>query len=104
MVQPGVPASTEDGQADEPDSANRGEDNREPGKDLLHKGPVGRKTTTVSQPSLRQESSVEENGSEDASGDEEGPQTVSTDVGDVCDVGVARLRGISTAVLVDSPF
>jgi hypothetical protein len=104
MVQLGVSTSPEDGQADEPDSTDCGKDDREPGKDLFHKRRVGRKTTLVSQPSLGKKSGVEENGSEDASGDEERPQTVSADVGNVCDVGVDRLRRIATAMLVNLPF
>lgn len=58
----------------------------------------------MSQPSLREESSVEENGGENASSDEEWPQTGSADVGNVCDIGIARLSRISTAILVNLPF
>lgn len=104
MMQPGISTSSEDGQADKPDSANRSKDNREPSQDLLHKGPVGHEATAVSQPSFREESSIKEDGGENASGDEERPQTVSADVGNVCDIGVARLSRISTTVLVDLPF
>jgi hypothetical protein len=58
----------------------------------------------VSQPSFREESGIEEDGGENTSSDEERPQTVSADIGNVCDIGIARLSRVSTAVLVNSPF
>ena len=58
----------------------------------------------MSQPSFREESSVEEDRGEDASSDEERPQTGSADVGNVCDIGIARLSRVSTTILVNLPF
>jgi hypothetical protein len=103
-VQSAILARFEDGQADKANGSNGRKDNGEAAEDLLHESRVGGKTAAMSQPSLREERGVEEDRGQDAADDEKRLKTIGADVGNVGDVGVARLCGIATAVLVNSPF
>lgn len=104
VVQSAILASLEDRKTDKSHGSNGRKGYREAAEDLLHEGRVGHETAPMSQPSLRQERSIEKDGGQDAADDEERLETVGADIGDVGDVGVNRLSGISTAVLIDLPF
>lgn len=104
VVQSAILASLEDRKTDKSHGSNGRKGDREAAEDLLHEGRVGHKTAPMSQPSLRQERSIEKDGGQDAADDEERLETACADVGNVGDVGVNRLSGISTTVLIDLPF
>lgn len=104
VVQSAILASLEDRKTDKSHGSDGRKGDREAAEDLLHEGRVGYKTASMSQPSLRQERSIEKDGGQDAADDEERLKTACADIGDVGDVGVNRLSGISTTVLINLPF
>lgn len=103
VVQALMLASLKDGQANQANGANEGKRNSQPGEDLFAYGGVGNEAAAVSQPTLGDKRQVEEDGGEDAAGDEERAQAVGTDVADVGDVGSLGHGGVAAAVLVDDP-
>jgi len=104
VVQSAILASLEDRKTDKSHGSNGRKGDREAAEDLLHEGRVGHETAPMSQPSLRQERSIEKDGGQDAADDKERLETVGADIRDVGDVGVNRLSGISTSMLIDLPF
>jgi hypothetical protein len=104
VVQSAILAGLEDRKTDKSHGSDSRKGDGEAAEDLLHECRVGHKTAPMSQPSLRQECSIEKDGGQDTADNEERLKTVGADIGDVGDVGVNRLSGISTPMLIDLPF
>jgi len=76
----------EDGQQDETSGANDCSDHTNDATGLLDLGCVVCQSTSVSEPSFRNECQIEHNDCDCASGDEERFETLRADVRDVCDM------------------
>ena len=102
VVQARVVVVVEDGEEDEAAGARDGEDDAEDGEDFLGRVGVADEGAFVAQPALRDEGGVEEDGRDDAAGDEEGFEAEGADVGDVGD-GLASVHGWVVWVADDGP-
>lgn len=92
-----------DAEADDADSADKGEEHAQPDEDLLANALVGDEAAGVAQPALSQEGQVEGDGGEDTAGDEERPHLVGADVADEGEGLAVGDGGIAFAVGADDP-
>ena len=72
--------SVKDGQQDDPDGASNAAENSEAGQTFVEPAGVGREASTVSEPSLRDHSGVQEDDHDGAASDEKRFQLGSTDI------------------------
>lgn len=98
-----VAVGVKDAETDEADGADDGEEDCEAVENLLADGGVGHEAALVAEPAVGKEGEVEEDGGEDAAGDEEGLEVVGADVADVGDGLGRRHGGVDCAVGVDDP-
>lgn len=103
QVQVLVAVRVKDAQANKADGADDGEEDCEAIQNLLANGGVGYEAALVAEPAVGEEGEVEEDGGEDAAGDEEGLEVVGADVADVGDALGRRHGGVDCAVGVDDP-
>lgn len=103
VVQLGVAEGVEDGQQDQAGGADEGEEDGEPAEDLLGGGGVGDEAAAVPQPAVGGEGRVEQDGGNDAAGDEEGLEAGGADVADVGNVLRLAHGGIVSPLLIHDP-
>ena len=92
VVQAGVAVGVEDGEADEADGADEGEGDAGPAQDFLGQAGVAGKAAAVAEVAFGGEGEVEEDGCDDAAGDEERFEAGGAYVGDVGD-GLVGFHG-----------
>lgn len=102
-MQPGVAGRVEDGQQDQADGADDGEEDGEAREHLLTHGRVGHEAALMAQPAVGAERDVEEDGGDDAAGDEERLEPAGADVADVGDALPRCHGGVVLAAPVDDP-
>lgn len=83
VVHSGVVISIEDGKQNQACGTGNGKNDRSDGAELVEDALVGHKLARMAQPSLRQESEIQEDDSHSATGDEERFQPESAHVGNV---------------------
>jgi hypothetical protein len=93
----------ENGEENQACGADKSEDDGEDGEDLLAEGSIRDQAALVTQPALGDKREVEEDGGDDAAGDEERLEMRGTDVADVGDGLVFTHGRVVLGIGVDNP-
>ncbi len=103
VVQVVMAQRVEDGEQDQAGGADDGEEDGQPGEDLLPRGAIRHQAAFVTQPPVRAERQIQEYGGQHAARDEQRLQVVGRNVADVGDVLGLGHGGIVFAPRVHVP-
>ena len=98
-----VTQGVEDGEQDQARRAEQREHDGQAGQHLLTGGGVGHEAAAVPQPAIGAEGHVQQDGGDDAAGDEERLELGGADVADVRDLLAVIHGGITLPMRVDDP-